>query len=261
MRYLLCLLSASSLAMATTVWGTSAAGELTGDRDSDLIGGITVANTTVTPAIEISWDITSTIVSSAVVYTYTYTITGPNSTNVSSNIGGLGVGDFALQLPSVCGATLSATVTDTNCVTSATVTQGATVQNVESGLVYGPNTSGNGDFNFPGSFYGVRVTPTALQLPITVSFNSDLAPIYGDVYLKLGNAGPPNSTKGDSAWNNGSNAPSDTSTNILDFIAVPGGTNTAPEPATLGLLGAGLLAIGLYRKPRRARHSSKTSSF
>src|SRR5258708_2721558 len=117
-------LCASSLGMATTVYGTSAAGELTGNRDSTS-GDVTEVGSLAT-AFDISWVITLT----DGVYQYTYTITGPAGS-------GLGVSHFALNLANTCS-------TDVSCVTNATVNS----VDVEAGLVFGNNTSANGDPNF-----------------------------------------------------------------------------------------------------------------
>src|SRR5258708_3264964 len=192
---------AASMAMGSTAYGTSALGELTGSRD---LTNVTVAGTF--SLFDISWAITL----SGGIYHYTYTITGPSGP-------GLGVSHFALNLSNDC-------VAGGSCVTSATMNVVAD----ETLLIYGANTSANGDTNFPGSFYGVRFFPAVVptQLPIVITFDSTHAPVYGDFYLKLGNGGPSN---GASAWNNGSNLPSNTSALITDYIPTPGVIASVPE--------------------------------
>jgi hypothetical protein len=235
LRILTVLICAGSIAAGSTAWGTSALGEPTGTRN-DLTGTLDAAGT---PGFSISWDITF----SSGVYHYSYTLDGPVGP-------GLGVSHFALELSNNCSAS-GLTVANAQI----------NLQSVESTLTYGCNTSANGDTNYPGSFYGVRFFPaTTTQLPITVTFDSVNAPLYGDFYTKLGNGGP---SKGDSVWNNGSSAPSDLSSQITDYIPVPldPGARTlsdaAPEPSTFILIGTGLLAAGFLTRRTPKRESQR----
>ncbi len=224
-----------------TAWGTNAASELTGSR-SESSGQITPDVAFAGAPFMISW----TISESGGLFTYNYTITGPNSTN--TGLGGMGVSHFALNVGSLCAA-------DVNCITGLTVDGSAQAVPTPQ-----PNTSSSGDTNFPGSFTGVRFAGNGIDLTLTVTFTSDEAPVYGDFYVKLGNGGP---TKGDSAWNNGSNGSFNTSSLIGDYVPAPGdpgaldpptGSNAGvPEPGSVALLGAGLTAMAALRRAQRAR--------
>ncbi len=216
----LTILAAASASAAS--YDASALGELSGSRGTG--NGVNFANGV---SFTIQWTITP--ISGG--YHYSYLLSGTTGP-------GMGVSHFALDTSDNC--------TNTNgCVTNVTV-NGVSVDSTT--LVFGANTSANGNPFFPGSFFGVRfggtINPStgSNQLPLSVEFDSTRVPVYGDFYLKLGQGGT--SGNGGSGWNTGST--NHGSTNNLDFVARPD-TQTVdnPEPGTLAMIGGAMVFLSL----------------
>src|SRR5262249_2046298 len=129
------------------------------------------------------------------------------------------------------------TFADPNCITNATISGGATVALVPAD--YSASTS-NPNFPPGADIIGVKFNVTGgPALPVTISFDSDPAPVYGDFYMKVAN----NKT----AFNNGLGFET-TSTLLSDFIARPDGSSgAAPEPGAAFLALAGIALVGLRK--------------
>jgi hypothetical protein len=111
---------------------------------------------------------------------------------------------------------------------------------------------GNSNPNIPGTVRGIKFQPGALTL--SASFQTTLAPVWGDFYAKDGNSGGVQVT----AWNAGfGTADTDPTADpangsVENHILRPDTKQTTvPEPATLMLIGAGLVGlVGFGRKKR-----------
>ncbi len=119
-------------------------------------------------------------------------------------------------------------------------------EKVDFGTFSGANPSNP---NMPGSIYGVKIDRPSEADGYVFSFYSDRMPVWGNFYAKDGKA----DGGGDwnAVWNLGLTSDYSGSGEIIHFIARPdtvGMPPEIPEPGTMVMLGAGLLAIGLLRR-------------
>ncbi len=213
-------------------------GDLTGSRflaDGGLAGFVNNAN----PTASVSWSIASV---SATEYKYTYTF--------SHNSAQPGLSHIIIDLSDNCTAAGL-------CFNSAQF--GANNATADFGSF---SSAGPGASNplLPSAIQGVKLTPSATVNfnPFTFSFVSNRVPVWGDIYLKQGNP----DSNGAAIWNSG-NPLHGSSENTNQFVVVPDtGVNTCthpncggpgpndevPVPATLLLLGSGLIALGAMRR-------------
>lgn len=216
-----------TLAFGAIIYDSSAAGELVGSRSTPSPGIVTTMT-----SFQIGWTITNTGPSA---WHYIYTISG----TVAS--GGQGLSHFILDLSDNCVDTTNGTFADANCVTNPTISSGTV-----SLLPGDYSSAGGGNPNFPvgpdiiGVKFGVVGGPA---LPVTIAFDSDRAPVYGDFYAKVANTS--------TAYNNG--LTNHASTTLSDFIARPDTSGSVtPEPAVGMLSAGGLFLLGFVRSRVKA---------
>jgi len=151
---------------------------------------------------------------------YSYTVSGTATT------GGQGLSHLILDTSDTCINVAAGTLADPNCITNNAVT-----------ISPGKYISAPSNPNFPAgaSIIGVKFNVVGgPALPVTLTFDSDRAPVYGDFYAKVANS--------TTAYNNGLGIET-TSTLLSDFIAMPG--ELTPEPGTAALMLAGGALVGL----------------
>jgi hypothetical protein len=111
-----------------------------------------------------------------------------------------------------------------------------------------PDDQGQSNPNLPAAIYGVKVDRPETAGGWVLEFYSNRLPVWGNFYSKDGVAGGLGTN---TVWNLGLETANAGSENILYFIARPdteAPMPEIPEPGTMVLLGAGLLALGLIRR-------------
>ena len=215
------LLPAMAVAsFGAVVYDTTAVAELTGSRTNLTGGGVDTVqfNNSASNHFTVSWVITNPV---AGTWLYSYTFTGTATT------GGQGLSHFILDTSDTCINVAAGTLADPNCVTNPTWT-----------ISPSKYTASSSNPNFPAgaSITGVKFNVVGgPALPVTITFNSDRAPVYGDFYVKVANS--------TTAYNHGLGNEG-TSTLASDFIAMPGELTPEPGTAVLMLAGAALVGLG-----------------
>lgn len=221
----LCL-AAAAAASATPVYGTPVLpADWTGQRTllADNSGGLNSlgeGNNPFQPGTGISWVISFNNVTNLYTYSYSFFVVSGEDEKTP-----LEMSHFILEL-------------SPGCIIEG---QSDCISGFDGKTEFRPDWAddvGKSNPGLPGSIYGVKFDEGLS----TYTFVSDRNPVWGNFYAKKAN---------DGLWNLGLETEFSGSSNTLYFIPRPDTDSPAgqiPEPGTLFLLGAGLVALGLIRR-------------
>ena len=270
MRKLLLLCAVSLLLVFPVVANaTPITADLTGTRSTSndtVVVSDGWNRTNVFNGFEISWDITPTTTGDGTIsYSYQYTISGEGGDNLSK-----GLSHWILE---VTGGSFANdfTMITANAVDSYYGALSATSIPFEAPATFiGTDETGDNPY-MPSSIYGIKWDTDSIFtdpnlddtkgldiVKFVINFTTAKDPVWGDFYAKDGTQGGQGEESDiwATAYNLefGTGGPADGTIDFTSWIARPngggGGDDSIPEPATMLLLGSGLIGLAVTGKKK-----------
>jgi len=180
---------------------------------------------------QIGWNISL----SGTTYTYEYTISGVNETNLLGELS-----HWILE------------VTEPSYKDDFTVVRG-TLSDDPPKLFTRDDQGGSNPYMPDDGIYGIKweVQDSENGYVYTVEFTSELNPVWGDFYGKDGK--PDDSDLFATARNTGFGSDPTSVAEFVNFIPTPNGGTEIPIPGTVLLLGSGLMGLVGFRRKKIAK--------